>query len=129
MHVAETQSLDVNHQQESVTDRNKQQAMKKILLLVVVLGAFLAYPIMYRLSAETITIHVDKTERIQDGDTQKYMVYATNETFENTDSWIFFKRNSSDVYGLIKVEQQYEVKVAGWRWPLISSYRNIIEVK
>jgi hypothetical protein len=103
--------------------------MKNLLLAILVIGALLVYPIMYRLSAETITIHVEKTERIQTGDAQKYMVYGAQETFENTDSWLFLKRNSSDIYGMLKDDQQYEVKVAGWRWSLTSSYRNIIEVK
>ncbi|MDG1949937.1 MAG: hypothetical protein P8J32_03920 [bacterium] len=103
--------------------------MKQILLALLVIGVVFAYPIMYRLSEETITVHVEKTERIQDGDSQKYMVYTANETFENTDSWLFLKKNSSDIYGMLKPEHQYEVRVAGWRWTLTSSYRNIIEVK
>ncbi len=105
------------------------QKHEKILLILIVLGGFVAYPALYRMSEETIIIHVEKTERIQHGDVQKYMVYTDGETFENTDSWIFLKRNSSDIYGLLKSEQQYEVRVAGWRSTWLSSYRNIIEIK
>ena len=105
----------------------------KIVFLLIVLVALFGYPVVYRLSSETITIKIDDKERITTGSgediSSKYLVYSDEEVFENTDSWTFFKFNSSDVQNELKAGKEYKVKVAGWRLPFFSSYRNIIEVK
>lgn len=39
------------------------------------------------------------------------------------------KFDSSDVYGELEIGNSYEVRVVGWRIPLLSWYRNIIDVE
>jgi hypothetical protein len=102
--------------------------MKKILLTLVVIGLLGAYPIAKYLTVETIEIKVQKTERITDGDESRYLIYTEDETFENTDTILFWKFDSSDVYGHMKEGEIYRVKVTGWRWKITSSYRNILSV-
>ena len=98
----------------------------KSLIIIIVSILVLGFPVSYYLSSEDIEITVTKTERINQGEESKYLVYTENETFENTDSWLYLKFDSSDLYGQMKSDQTYKVKVAGWRWKFFSSYRNIV---
>ena len=59
----------------------------------------------------------------------KYLVYAEGETFENEDSFMHWKFNSSDVQGQLDRGARYRVKVYGWRIPFFSWYRNIVEIE
>ena len=78
---------------------------------------------------ETFTVR--KLERVLDADRKgaRYLVFTENETFENTDRLIFFKFNSSDIYGMIREGGTYKAKVAGVRIPILSWYRNIVSVE
>ena len=62
------------------------------------------------------------------GDQQesKYLIFTDAETFENTDSLLAMKFNSSDLYGSIKEGATCDFTVTGWRVPLLSWYRNIL---
>lgn len=99
------------------------------LIFIIVAILILGYPVSYYLSSEEIEITVTKTERINQGEDSKYLVYTENETFENTDSWLYLKFDSSDLYGHMKANETYKVKVAGWRWKFFSSYRNIVALE
>lgn len=82
---------------------------------------------IYRSTQQIETIHVKSKERIAEDKSGRYLIYTDNETFENTDSWAYGKFNSSDMYGNIYGDKNYSCKVAGWRVPFWSSYRNLIE--
>ncbi len=58
--------------------------------------------------------------------TSKYLIFTDQETFENVDSWLALKFNSSDVYGSIIEGSTCEFTVTGFRVPLLSWYRNIL---
>jgi len=62
------------------------------------------------------------------GDKQesKYLIFTDQETFENVDSLLGWKFNSSDVYGSIIEGSTCEFVVTGWRIPILSWYRNIL---
>lgn len=105
--------------------------MKKNKLFPLIIAViFTTYIYFYIDSSEVIKITVTGKERITTGIGKnidsKFIIYTENEVFENTDSWIYFKFNSSDFQGKFKVEETYEVKVAGWRIPFLSMYRNIV---
>lgn len=77
---------------------------------------------------ETVTITVtDKAVKRYD-ESDKYIIYTDNETFEITDKLLLGRFNSSDDYGRLKVGETYTVTVNGWRVPFLSWYRNIIEI-
>ena len=81
-----------------------------------------------------VTVTVTDKERIAEltgeGTTKsKYLIFTDSGTFENTDTMLFWKFNSSDIYGSIKVNQTYTFTVVGWRIPFFSSYQNIVKVK
>lgn len=72
------------------------------------------------------TITVNKTERIVNQDSSKYLVYAEEGVFENTDSLLRWKFNSADVYNDILENQKYNCDTYGWRIPFFSTYPNIV---
>lgn len=104
---------------------------KFYIILIIILSSI--YPIVYRMSEDIIEINIKEKERITTGDINnidnKFIVYTKDEVFENTDSWIYFKFNSTDYQNQLKIDTTYKVKVVGWRIPFLSTYRNIIEIK
>lgn len=61
------------------------------------------FSIIYANTSEIIEIHVVKNEISpyfvsKDNIQYRYMVYTENEVFENTDSSLYFKYNSSEFY-------------------------------
>jgi hypothetical protein len=107
--------------------------LRVIGVCVLLLAAVFSYPIAYRSSAETMTVTVSDKERTTsvsgESTISRYLIFSEEgEVFENTDSVLYLKFDSSDVQGHLKRGQKYEVKVAGWRIPFLSSHRNIIRV-
>lgn len=82
---------------------------------------------------DTVQVQVQGKERITTGSgnsvTSKYLIFTDIETFENVDSLLALKFNSSDVYGAIKEGQTCTFQVTGFRIPFFSSYRNILEAQ
>lgn len=105
--------------------------MKKIIIIIVLVLIF-GYPVAYYLSYETIETTISDKERITTGKgdeiKSKFLVYGEKEVFENTDSWLFFKFDSADVQNEIELDKNNKIKVAGWRVPFFSWYRNVIGV-
>jgi hypothetical protein len=58
----------------------------------------------------------------------RYVVHTDSETFENTDSLMLLKFNSSDVQRNLRTEESFCLKVVGYRITLFSAYRNIVGV-
>ena len=100
------------------------------ILVVIIL---MAYPVAYYSSSKTVDITVKDKERITTGSgeniSSKFLIYCEGEVFENTDSWLFFKFNSSDVQNELESGKTYTVTIAGWRIPFFSMYRNVIRIK
>lgn len=82
---------------------------------------------------ETVSVVVQDKERITTGVggniESKYLIFTDTETFENTDSWLALKFNSSDVYGKLEKGQKCNITVTGFRIPFFSSYRNILSAE
>lgn len=103
-------------------------------LIVLFLGA-ITFNIWSHLATMTTVsgLIVQDKERVVTGSGQdqqsKYLIFTDAETFENVDSWLALKFNSSDVYGSITVGATCEFRVTGFRVPLFSMYRNILEAK
>ena len=85
---------------------------------------------LYVSSAEVVQFTVTDKERIVtgSGDTSssKYLVFTETEVLQNSDSLLFLKFSSSDIQGSLKEGSTYQAKVAGWRIPFLSMYRNIV---
>lgn len=72
---------------------------------------------------------VTDKERIARGNSSKYLIFTDRETFENTDSLLAGKFDSSDIYGRIQPGQVCNFRVVGWRIPFLSTYRNILSAE
>ena len=77
---------------------------------------------------EYVQCTVEKSERVVEGSSSKYLIFCTEEVFQNSDSLWYWKWNSSDFYRDIREGESYRFKVYGWRIPFFSMYRNIIEI-
>jgi hypothetical protein len=68
------------------------------------------------------------------GKSSRYLVFTdiinTDEqkVFENSDSWLEKKINSSDIQNKLKEEKTYRIETYGWRIPFFSMYENIVEI-
>lgn len=79
---------------------------------------------------ETTTIDkVVRMERVNNYKSSKYLIFCENEVFENTDSFVYLKFNSSDFMVMIKEGDVYRFTVTGIRLPFLSWYRNIVKVE
>jgi len=97
------------------------------LVLVVPLRAWTTYDTVYNV---TVT---EKTVK-RNGDTDKYLIFTEDangnrEVFQNTDAWLNLKVNSSDIWAEIGEGDTCTFAVNGWRFRLMSWYRNILEVQ
>jgi hypothetical protein len=109
---------------------------KLTAILAAALGLFvaIAYPTFYYSSAEELMIEVKRTtiKSKPNDPVQFYMVFArhdgSDEVFEVRDSWIFMTFNASDRWGALEEGKAARVKVAGFRFPFLSWYRNIVKV-
>lgn len=80
-------------------------------------------------SRESTTITVTDKERVRSGDSDKYLVFAEEGTYEITDSFLAGQFDSSDIYGAIEPGATYAVEHQGWRIPFLSAYPNLIELE
>lgn len=107
--------------------------MEKLFYIAAIFGILsLAVGIYSAFDTDVIEITVTEKESITVGDNKrienKYLIFTENEVFENTDSIIYGKYDSSDFQRKLKVGETYKVKVAGWRLPFFSMYRNIVKI-
>lgn len=105
-----------------------------LLIAIVLVAVSVIWAInygVYKLTYDQVHgVYVNDRERVTtqtEGkiDT-KYLIFTENEVFENTDSLIALKFNSSDVYNHIKPGYTCNLEVTGVRVPFLSMYRNII---
>lgn len=107
----------------------KLKVFMVVMCLPVCIAGILNPLIGIYLKEQEITITVKHKERVVSKETSKYLVWSEDETFENRDSLIKGKFNSSDLYGELEKDHTYKCKVYGWRVQFLSWYRNIVECK
>ena len=105
-----------------------------MILSVAFVIAALAVGLFIWTRTATVTATIVGTDREcttrTDTTSCRYVVYTDAEVFENTDSLLDGKFNSSDVQNQIRQAEgeQVTLRVRGVRLPFFSTYRNIIEV-
>lgn len=73
------------------------------------------------------TFTVTGKENVKSGNSGKYLVYTDKTTLEVSDTWIFWRFDSSDVYGRIQIGKTYTATLQGYRVPFLSWYQNILD--
>lgn len=84
-------------------------------------------------TVETVDVNVKRAERQCSGSGDslecKYIVFTDNEVFQNVDSLLALKFNSSDIQNQLMDGGSYTFKVNGIRSQAFSLYRNILEIE
>lgn len=101
----------------------------EVVVAIAIAVILLIIPIAERASETTVTFTVEDKAIKRYDDDDKYLIYTDSGTYEITDSLVYWRWDSSDLYGRIKVGETYEAKVYGWRIPIFSSYKNIVLVE
>jgi len=103
-------------------------------LLVVAVLTIIVVPIAigvtaYLSSQHQQTITVNKSERIVDngGKSSRYLIYTKQGVYQDTDTLLFGKFNSSDLYSQLQQNKTYSCLTVGWRVPFLSWYPNLIK--
>jgi len=96
-----------------------------IAFVLLAILSVVAAPILSHLNVETVNAKVSSKEAKNTREDSKYLIFTDKTTYEITDSLLMFRFDSSDVFGRIKENHCYELKVRGWRVPFLSMYQNI----
>lgn len=112
------------------------------ILIALIMIITIAGTALFSFNDKEYMITVTDKERVystsMSGDsvtqTSKYLVFGLDENgevlvFENTDTFIRGKWNSSNVQGSLLEGNTYKVTVVGYRIPFLSWYENIIAVE
>ena len=107
--------------------------MKKIIIIVAIVVVLIMVGISIYLSFNDTeyVATITKTERIETDGESKYLIYCKLENgeirvFENTDTILRGKFNSSDIYADLQIGKTYKFTVIGLRIKFLSVYQNII---
>lgn len=98
------------------------------IVAIVLAICVMVYVGAYKGSATQVRDTVTRVERVNYDRDSKYLIFGKKEVYEDTDSLLFGKFNSSDIYGKIDPGHTYRFTVVGWRIPFFSKYRNILKI-
>jgi hypothetical protein len=117
-----------------------ERKMKKLFYYILAIG-FFALMIFTNLPYQWLTQRTLDAALIKDkqistesnkntGEVKStYLIYTDHGVFRNDDAFWFMKFNSSDFYGNLDVGKFYQLKVYGWRIPILTMYPNIVRMK
>ncbi len=109
---------------------NKRFTLTETLIAFIIIALPLLTLSYNYATIETNTFTIEEKEVKVDysGENPKsmYLLFTDKGVYSNTDSIWFFKFNSSDVYGQLKVGETYTCKTNKLRIPFFSMYKNII---
>jgi len=101
---------------------------KSIVTLIIAFALVVASQVWPHFIRNEQTVTVNKTEqRCEAQKTCKYLVFTDKGVYKNTDTWLEFKWNSSDMYGDLVAGKSYTIKSYGLRWSFFSWYPNIVK--
>ena len=108
----------------SNNDYYEGSCLSLILSAIVVIGLII-FSIICALNKDSVTATV--TDKQVRGESGTYYVYTDEEVFVMKDSLFYSRWDSSDDWSLIEIGETYEFDVTGYRIPILSKYRNIID--
>lgn len=102
-------------------------------LMGLAIVGVIAHEITYYSMSDTVETRIVSTEiKRASRNSDKYLVFAEGEVFQNVDSLFLAKFNSSDIQSQLTVAAQEKkvctLQVVGYRYPFLSTYRNITSV-
>jgi hypothetical protein len=76
----------------------------------------------------TVTFTISKMDDQSNGSSHKYLIFTTdNRVFEDTDSWLHGKTDSSQIWAAMSVGQMWTCPEYGYRSFWSSSYPDILD--
>lgn len=109
--------------------KQKGNALYGLICLVIIVVAVIlgSVKLVGRFNTEPVVATVtEKGERCASRDSCKYMIYTDKGVYQNTDSLLYWKWDSAEVYNELKVGKTYNLTVAGWRVPFLSWFPNVV---
>jgi hypothetical protein len=99
------------------------------VVVVAVLGMIVGgwYAIVNSTKRDVTFRVTDKTVKFDSSHNSQYLIFTNHGVFKDTDSLLYFKFRSSDLYGSLERGHRYTCKVVGWRIGLFSEYPNLIK--
>lgn len=111
---------------------NKNGFMIGLLITVVALLIIscISYGLIYAFTTGHETILVKEKWVKYSGEDAKYLVSSEDgQVFQITDSIIKLRFDSSNLYAQLDEGKTYNINTQGWRFALLSDYKNIIDVE
>jgi hypothetical protein len=96
-----------------------------VLIGMLVVGLFHLLNAFHREGGQLFT--VTGKEAVKADKSSKYLVFTNVTTYEVEDSVLFWRWDSSDVYGRLTIGKTYRATLQGWRIPILSMYPNILD--
>jgi len=98
-----------------------------IIALVVIVGVIFVAAGYF--NKDDVHIRITGKESVSTGSDNKheYRVYTDKGTYVVSDSLIYLRFNSADEYGKLIVGHTYDCKSYGFRIPLTSSFKNLLD--
>lgn len=101
-----------------------------VLVVALVVGALIAYPVAYRTSDVTKTVTVKEKWVKYHNDDAKYLFSDTQgNVYSIEDSLWVWSWDASDRYASVEEGKTYTITTYGWRVRIFSWYPNAIEIR
>jgi len=113
---------------------SRKRRFKLLVAAGIVVSGLSAGTIALHNNINTYTVTVTGKEVKNSEDESKYLIFTEDQNevprvFEDTDSILRWKFNSSDVYAQLKEGKKYKIDTYGIRFAPLSMYENIYDVK
>lgn len=113
----------------SKTEQNISCAFTAVTILIL-LYAFIGGHAIASRYQRTVTATVKSKERVAAGQSGRFMIWTQEgDVFEVADNRALWLFDSANRYGQMDPGHRYRLRLCGWRWPITSSFENIIRVE
>ncbi len=119
-------------------DTSSTKTTVEVVLLIIALIGCIWFSVARNFNDTTYTITITDKERVTSSSSKqiisKYIIFGDDEdgnslVFENSDTWLRGKWDSSNLQGKLKEGKTYEITVVGYRIPFLSMYQNILKAE
>jgi len=98
-----------------------------LFLMVILIIASIATLFLHYTNGQDRVIHIKNVTNVT-GEKVKYLVFAEEGVFENTDRFFIGKFNSSDLQNQLMNKKVCKVHTLGYRIPFLNEYPDITKI-
>ncbi len=100
-----------------------------IIFCVLSMLSLIVFSIAAAFHSEPGRFTVTGKEAVKSDKSSTYLIFTDVTTYEVDDSLVYWRFDSSDVYGKIQIGKTYTATLQGYRIPFLSMYQNLIDLK